>query len=37
MDLARELETRAHRSLQDFGPSADPLRHVATFVVERKL
>ena len=37
MDLARELETRAHRALQDFGPSADPLRHVATFVVERKL
>lgn len=37
MDLARELETRAHRALQDFGTSADPLRHVATFVVERKL
>src|SRR5713101_7455729 len=37
MDLARELETRAHRALQGFGDSADPLRHIATFVVERKL
>src|SRR5580704_1778690 len=37
MDLARELETRAHRALHDFSTSADPLRHVATFVVERKL
>jgi len=37
MDLARELETRAHRALQGFGDRADPLRHIATFVVERKL
>ena len=37
MDLARELETRAHRALQGFGERADALRHIATFVVERKL
>jgi geranylgeranyl diphosphate synthase type II len=37
MDLARELETRAHRALQGFGDHADALRHLATFVVERKL
>jgi hypothetical protein len=37
MDLARELETRAHRALQGFGDRADALRHIATFVVERKL
>lgn len=37
MDLARELETRAHRALQGLGDRADALRHIATFVVERKL
>jgi geranylgeranyl diphosphate synthase, type II len=37
MDLARELETRAHRALQSFGDRADALRHIAKFVVERKL
>jgi geranylgeranyl diphosphate synthase, type II len=37
MDLARELETRAHRALQGFGDRADALRQIATFVVERKL
>ena len=37
MDLARELETRAHRAVADFGARADALRHIATFVVERKL
>src|SRR3984893_6989197 len=37
MDLSRELETRAHRALQGFCESADALRHIATFVVERKL
>ena len=37
LDLARELETRAHRAIAGFGDSADALRHIATFVVERKL
>ncbi|HYK63443.1 MAG TPA: farnesyl diphosphate synthase [Patescibacteria group bacterium] len=37
MDLARELETRAHRAIAGFGDRAEPLRHIATFVVERKL
>jgi hypothetical protein len=37
MDLARELETRAHRALKGFGDSAGALRQIATFVVERKL
>ena len=37
LDLARELETRAHRAIAGFGNSADALRHIATFVVERKL
>jgi geranylgeranyl diphosphate synthase, type II len=36
-ELARELETRAHRAIAGFGGSADPLRQIATFVVERKL
>jgi geranylgeranyl diphosphate synthase, type II len=36
-DMARELERRAHRALDNFGASADPLRHLATFVVERRL
>ncbi len=36
-DLARELERRAHRALDGLGPSAEPLRHLATFVVERRL
>ena len=35
--IARELERRAHRALDNFGASADPLRHLATFVVERRL
>jgi geranylgeranyl diphosphate synthase type II len=37
LDLARELETRAHRAIAGLGPRADALRHIATFVVERKL
>jgi geranylgeranyl diphosphate synthase type II len=37
MDLTRELETRAHRAIAGFGERAEPLRHIATFVVERKL
>ena len=36
-DMARELERRAHRALENFGASAEPLRHLATFVVERRL
>lgn len=36
-DMARELERRAHRALDNFGASAEPLRHLATFVVERRL
>jgi hypothetical protein len=35
--MARELERRAHRALDNFGASAEPLRHLATFVVERRL
>ncbi len=35
-ELARELERRAHRALDGFGPPAEPLRRIATFVVERK-
>jgi geranylgeranyl diphosphate synthase type II len=35
--LARELERRAHDALQCFGAPAEPLRQVATYVVERKL
>jgi len=37
MDLARELETRAHRAIASLGSSAEALRQIATFVVERKL
>ncbi len=36
-EFARELERTAHRALADFDERADPLRAVATFVVERKL
>ncbi|HYL58758.1 MAG TPA: farnesyl diphosphate synthase [Candidatus Acidoferrales bacterium] len=36
-DMARELERRAHRALDGLGESAEPLRHLATFVVERRL
>jgi geranylgeranyl diphosphate synthase type II len=35
--LTRELEHRAHRALEGFSAAAEPLRHLATFVVERKL
>jgi len=34
--FARELEHRALDALSAFGPTADPLRAIATFVVERK-
>lgn len=34
--FARELEHQALEALSAFGPSADPLRAIATFVVERK-
>jgi geranylgeranyl diphosphate synthase type II len=37
VDLARELESRAHRALENFDANVEPLRHIATFVVERKL
>ncbi|MDO8430835.1 MAG: polyprenyl synthetase family protein [Candidatus Binatus sp.] len=37
VDLARELESRANRALKGFDAGAEPLRHLATFVVERKL
>jgi geranylgeranyl diphosphate synthase type II len=37
VDLARELERRAHGALASFGERGGPLRHIATFVVERKL
>jgi geranylgeranyl diphosphate synthase type II len=37
VDLARELERRAHGALANFGERGGPLRHIATFVVERKL
>ena len=36
-ELARELEHRAHRALTGFGSRGEPLRQIATFVVERKL
>lgn len=32
---ARELHAEALESLSGFGPSADPLRHIATYIVER--
>lgn len=32
---ARELHAEALESLGGFGPSADPLRHIATYIVER--
>jgi geranylgeranyl diphosphate synthase, type II len=35
--LARELERRAHQALTGFSDRADPLRRLATFVVDRKL
>ena len=35
--FARELESRAHRALDSFDHRAEPLRQIATFVVERKL
>jgi geranylgeranyl diphosphate synthase, type II len=35
--LARELERRAHDALASFDERAEPLRQIATFVVERKL
>jgi len=37
LDLARELESRAHRALASFDGRAIALRELATFVVERKL
>ena len=37
LDLARELESRAHRALASFDGRAVALRELATFVVERKL
>ncbi len=37
VELARELESRAHRALEKFDAGAEPLRQIATFVVERKL
>ncbi|HEY6420968.1 MAG TPA: polyprenyl synthetase family protein, partial [Candidatus Binataceae bacterium] len=36
-ELARELERRARQALGGFGEPAEPLRQIATFVVERKL
>ena len=36
-ELARELEHRAHQALADFDDRAEPLRQIATYVVERKL
>jgi geranylgeranyl diphosphate synthase, type II len=35
--LAHQLEARARRALESFGAPAEPLRQVATYVVERKL
>jgi geranylgeranyl diphosphate synthase, type II len=35
--FARELESRAHRALDSFDDRAEPLRQIATFVVERRL
>ena len=34
--FARELEHQAHDALADFDASAEPLRAIATFIVERK-
>ena len=34
--FARDLERQAHDALAEFGPPADPLRAIATFVVERR-
>jgi geranylgeranyl diphosphate synthase, type II len=34
-ELADELKNRAHRALASFGDAAQPLRHIASFVVER--
>lgn len=34
--FAHELELQAHHALTAFGPGAEPLRAIATFVVERK-
>ena len=34
--FAQELKHRAHRALAEFDANADPLRAIATFVVERK-
>jgi len=36
-ELARELERRALKALSAFGERAEPLRHLASFAVERKL
>jgi len=36
-EMARELQRGAHRALEGFGADAEPLRRIATFVVERKL
>jgi geranylgeranyl diphosphate synthase, type II len=35
--FARQLEQQAHRALDSFDDRAEPLRQIATFVVERKL
>ncbi len=34
-DMADELKNRAHRAIAPLGSAAEPLRHIATFVVER--
>lgn len=34
--FARQLEQQAREALSEFGPTAEPLRAIATFVVERK-
>jgi geranylgeranyl diphosphate synthase type II len=34
-EFARELERRAHAAIAGFGAGAEPLRQIATFVVER--
>jgi len=36
-ELARQLAVRAHGALESFGETAEPLRHLAAFAVERKL
>jgi geranylgeranyl diphosphate synthase, type II len=33
--MAQELKSRAHRAIAPFSNAAEPLRHIATFVVER--